>query len=202
MRVKLSIAIVLTMSWSFLAPIRAKAACSAPYENCLFDGCARQLAKDDGFESTNCTTAWIFSGGNASRNYSSQCGHSFTGPFNTWVGELDTYGTSAVYQDIPVPDEGVGGRTHLTVEVDLKTLGKANTYDKLKITIRNPSTNQVLETLGTINPDPARYNCQPVSFEVANTYQGQTIRLYLEATNSQLGTSFILDGIRLWLNPY
>lgn len=78
-------------------------------------------------------------------------------------------------------------------------MGTANPYDRLTITIRNHS-NQVLETVGTIDPDSSRYDCSPVHFPIQGFYYGQTVRAHLEATNSQLGTSFIVDGVRLWLS--
>jgi hypothetical protein len=81
-------------------------------------------------------------------------------------------------------------------------VGAANPYDKLKITIRNPGTNQILETVATINPNPSVYDCRPVTFHPQGNYYGQTIRLYLEAVNSQVGTSFIIDGVRLWLTQF
>lgn|GEM_PF-3160846 len=197
MKSKLPCIALLVLAVPLLTPATSSAACSPAYESCFFAGCDLQILRDDGYESTSCSGAWIYSG-NASRDYSSQCGHPFTGPYNTWTGELDTYGTSAIYQDVYVNDPQ-GYRTHLSVEIDLKTVGAANTYDKLKITIRNPSTNQILETLATINPNPSVYNCQPIAFYPQGNYYGQTIRLYLEAVNSQVGTSFIIDGARIWL---
>jgi len=155
---------------------------------------SQQLLLNPGFESG--AVNWTATAG-VIDNSTGEAPHA-----GSWKAWLDGYGrthTDSIYQQVAIPS-GVNSATlTLWLHIDSAETTTSVQYDKLQIQIRN-SSNTVLATLGTFSNLNKGSGYSQLTYNL-NAYKGQTIRVYLTATeDNSLQTSFVVDDFALTTN--
>lgn len=153
------------------------------------------LLYDYQFESPSCG-AWAFVGYTSRLWEADTCSSGFSGYGAVFYGS-DTSGVGgAVYQDIEIPSTQSSAEIGFYLDIQGSS---ASWWDRLKVTLRDPSTDQVLETLVTLTGSGSSYDCQFVRADVSGDYAGETVRLQFESTIwSGAGTRFVIDNVSYW----
>jgi hypothetical protein len=145
------------------------------------------------FEDSNCA-AWTFGGSAAIAWQVDDCSEPLLSGNEAVVEGINGQGAvGSFYQDIDVP---TGVSATLQVGFMLDILGPDRSWwDRLRVTLRDPSTNLVLETLADI-PGTSPLDCSQVWLDVVGDYRGESVRLYFEGTIwTEEETQFVLDEI-------
>ena len=186
------IALVLCLA----APAASQAACNAPSGS--FTGSTQQLF-DRRFEETSCS-AWHFTNG-ATRSYEADtCNDSYMGGYEAKMsGASGAAVTRTVYQDINLPYE----YSHFDVYFRVNIQGSMTAWDRLRVTIRNPSTNAELETVTVVAGHQSSLNCTQISKSLTGDYSGTTVRLRFESTiwTGVASDAFVIDEVGFYTSP-
>jgi hypothetical protein len=118
-----------------------------------------------------------------------------SGTYLAWLGgdnNLNDY----LYQDIVIPKNA----TDLTINLYryFSTQETSGTHDHVTLSLRNPTTNQVLETLLTWSNLDSTSGWVRQSVPISASYAGLPVRVFLSSsTDSLLNTNFFFDTISL-----
>ena len=118
-----------------------------------------------------------------------------TGSFSAWLGGAAD-NQDFLFQDVNVPI----GVTSLDLHVYLwiATEEPSGAYDTAMITLRDPTTETIIETLGVWTNSDETSNWLARSLSVAGSYAGQSIRVSLESsTDETYNTNFFFDSLSL-----
>jgi hypothetical protein len=118
-----------------------------------------------------------------------------SGTYVAWLGgdyNLNDY----LYQDVVIPNNA----TDLTIKLYryFATQETSGTYDQVALLIRNPNTNQILETLATWSNLDSTSSWVFQSIPISGNYAGMPVRVYFNSSSDSLrNTNFFLDTISL-----
>ena len=101
-----------------------------------------------------------------------------------------------LYQDLTLPSYTAASLEFL---VDLE--GDLTAEDRLTVTIRDPGSGAVLETVAVVRGDQRSLDCGWVSRALRGDYANRTIRVQFQATfglASTLCDSFLVDESAVW----
>ena len=119
-----------------------------------------------------------------------------SGDYLAWLGgdnDINDY----LYQDIVIPNTA----TNLSINLyRFFTTQETSSeiYDQVVLSLRNPTTNQVLETLATWSNLDSTSGWIQQSLPITGNYAGIPVRVYLSSiTDSSLITNFFFDTISL-----
>jgi hypothetical protein len=152
------------------------------------------LLYDHRFESPSCG-AWGFIGHTSRLWEADTCSSGFSGYGAVFYGS-DTGGVGgAVYQDIQIPSTQSSAEIGFYLDIQGSS---ASWWDRLTVTLRDPSTDQVLETLVTATGNGSS-GCHFIRADVSGDYSDQTVRLQFESTIwSGASTRFVIDDVNYW----
>ena len=153
-----------------------------------------QLLGNPGFENGSAKPApWVTSTG----VIDSSTGQPAHG--GAWKAWLDGYGkshTDTVYQQVALPANITSAALSFYLHIDTAETSKTQSYDTLKVQIRN-SSGAVLATLATYSNLNKNTGYTQQTFDMT-AYKGQTVQIYLVGTeDSSLRTSFVVDDFAL-----
>lgn len=112
-----------------------------------------------------------------------------------WLGG-DNNLTDYIYQDIIIPHSATG----LTINLYrlFATQETSEVHDQVVLSIRNPITNQLLETLATWSNLDFTEGWVSQSLAISGNYAGMPVRFHLSSSpDSSLNTNFFFDTISL-----
>lgn len=157
-----------------------------PYSNLLYD---------HHFGSPTCG-AWAFTGYVSRLWEASTCSAGFSGYQAVFYGLADSGASGAVFQDIEIPSTQSSAEVGFYLDIQGSS---PSWWDRLVVTLRDPSSNQVLENLVTVTGTSTSLDCQLVTANVSGNYAGQTIRLHFEsAIWTGASTRFVIDEVAYW----
>ena len=143
------------------------------------------------------TAAWIQSSSGDFDLIFGDSDDSHGGVGYAWLGGYDGE-TDILYQDITIPADATAAG--LRFWYDIATVDTSTAaHDILTLTVKNPATGAVLQTLATLsNLNKTSDWTQSSQYDLL-AYKGQTIRLtFTGTTNSDdLNTNFFLDDVEL-----
>lgn len=180
--------------------ILGSASASPAAAGCYWGGCQigpcvyDNILLDHDFDTPSCS-AWVFTGYTSRIWDADTCSSGFYDYQAVFYGSPSSGVVGVVYQDVEVPSTQSSAEVGFYVDIQ----GSAPSWwDRLKVTLRDPATHQVLETVLTLTGTSA-VDCQFVSAQVQGNYAGQTIRLHFESTIwSGSETRFVIDGVAYW----
>jgi len=119
-----------------------------------------------------------------------------SGNWVAWLGGYD-YATDSLYQDITIPASASQASINFWYYIYTSETTIYSAWDKLIVSIENPTTGVRLATLTKSNLDAALNWRQSTTMDVS-AYAGQTVRLKFYAT-TDFGdpTSFLIDDVSL-----
>lgn len=186
--VALSVGLVVT------ATVPAAAQC---YEGgCQIGPCAySNLLYDFSFESPSCG-AWVFTG-YTSRPWEADNCPDLGGYEGYFYGLANAGASGVIYQDIDIPSSQ-STNDDIGFDLDIQG-GSASWWDRLYVTLRDPATNEVLESLVTVTGNASTLDCQFIRAPVQGNYAGQTVRLFFESVIwTGADTRFVIDNVHYW----
>jgi hypothetical protein len=150
-----------------------------------------QILQNPGFESGN--TLWT---GSASVITSSTSEAAHSGSWKAWLDGYGTTHTDTLYQQVAIFSTKTSATLTFWLHVDTAETSTTTAFDTLAVQIRN-SSGTLLATLATYSNLNAGSGYAQKTFDLS-PYIGQTIRVYLTATEDSLDqTSFVVDDFAL-----
>jgi len=169
---------------------------------CVQGGCQigpctySNLLYDHNFESPSCG-AWVFTGYTSRPWEADNCSTALTGYEGYFYGLANAGASGVVYQDIDIPSSQ-SASDDIGFYVDIQG-SSASWWDRLYVTLRDPATNEVLESLVTVTGNASTLDCQFIRASVQGNYAGQTVRLYFESVIwTGADTRFVIDNVNYW----
>jgi len=157
-------------------------------------GTTQQLLGNPGFENGSSNPSpWSVSSG-VIDNSTFEAAHS--GSWKAWLNGYGSAHTDTLLQAVTIPSTATNASLTFWLHVDTLETTTTNSYDTLKVQVRN-SSGSVLATLATYSNLNAATGFTQVSFDLG-AYKGQTIQIYLVGVeDSSLKTSFVVDDFAL-----
>ncbi len=152
-----------------------------------------QLLLNPGFES-GANGQWTTSSGVID---SSTSAPARSGSYKAWLDGYGTSHTDYMYQTVTIPSGACSATLSFYLYITTAETTTSTAYDKLTVTVRNPSTGATLATLATYSNLNKSSGYVLKSFDLA-AYKGQQIRIYFNGVeDSSLQTSFLVDDTAL-----
>jgi hypothetical protein len=157
-------------------------------------GTTQQLLGNPGFENGSSNPSpWSVSSG-VIDNSTFEAAHS--GSWKAWLNGYGSAHTDTLLQAVTIPSTATNASLTFWLHVDTLETTTTNSYDTLKVQVRN-SSGSVLATLATYSNLNAATGFTQISFDLG-AYKGQTIQIYLVGVeDSSLKTSFVVDDFAL-----
>ncbi|HEX7721555.1 MAG TPA: hypothetical protein VF397_05315 [Pyrinomonadaceae bacterium] len=157
-------------------------------------GTTQQLLGNPGFENGSSNPSpWSVSTG-VIDNSTFEAAHS--GSWKAWLNGYGSAHTDTLLQAVTIPSTATNASLTFWLHIDTLETTTTNSYDTLKVQVRN-SSGSVLATLGTYSNLNAATGFTQVSFDLG-AYKGQAIQIYLVGVeDSSLKTSFVVDDFAL-----
>jgi hypothetical protein len=157
-------------------------------------GTTQQLLGNPGFENgTSNPAPWSVTAGVVD-NSTFEAAHS--GSWKAWLNGYGSVHTDTLLQPVTIPATATNASLSFWLHIDTAETSTTNTYDTLKVQIRN-SSGSVLATLGSYSNLNAADGFTQVNFDLSS-YKGQAIQIYLVGVeDSSLKTSFVVDDFVL-----
>ena len=157
-------------------------------------GTTQQLLGNPGFESGSSNPSpWSVTTG-VIDNSSLEAAHS--GSWKAWLNGYGAVHTDTLLQPVTIPSLATNASLSFWLHIDTMETTTTNSYDTLKVQVRN-SSGSVLATLATYSNLNAATGFTQVSFDLG-AYKGQAIQIYLVGVeDSSLRTSFVVDDFAL-----
>jgi len=157
-------------------------------------GTTQQLLGNPGFESGSSNPSpWSVTTG-VIDNSTLEAVHS--GSWKAWLNGYGSVRTDTLLQPVTIPSIATNASLSFWLHIDTMETTTTNSYDTLKVQVRN-SSGSVLATLATYSNLNAATGFTQVSFDLG-AYKGQAIQIYLVGVeDSSLRTSFVVDDFAL-----
>ena len=157
-------------------------------------GSTQQLLANPGFENGSSNPSpWSVTSGVVD-NSSFEAAHS--GAWKAWLNGYGSVHTDSILQSVTIPAAATNASLSFWLHIDTTETTTTNSYDTLKVQIRN-SSGSVLDTLATYSNLNAAAGFSQATFDLSN-YRGQAIQIYLVGVeDSSLKTSFVVDDFAL-----
>ncbi|PYS74749.1 MAG: hypothetical protein DMF73_02830 [Acidobacteria bacterium] len=119
-----------------------------------------------------------------------------SGSWKAWLNGYGSVHTDTLLQSVTIPSTATNASLSFWLHIDTTETTTTNSYDTLKVQVRN-SSGSVLATLATYSNLNAATGFAQASFDLG-AYKGQAIQLYLVGVeDSSLKTSFVVDDFAL-----
>lgn len=186
----LAVAAVLVIALATAPPVEAQC-----YQGgCQTGPCITNILYDHHFDYPSCG-AWVFTGYSSRVWQAATCSSGFYDYQAVFYSSPSGGGAGVVYQDMAIPSAHSSADFGFNLDIQ----GSAPSWwDRLTVTLRDPATDQVLETLLTVPGDASSVDCQFVRASVQGNYAGQTIRLHFESVIWSADTRFVIDEVNYW----
>ncbi|MFN2576068.1 MAG: hypothetical protein ABR607_00085 [Pyrinomonadaceae bacterium] len=157
-------------------------------------GSTQQLLGNAGFENGSSNTSpWSVTAG-VIDNSTFEAAHS--GSWKAWLNGYGSVHTDTLLQLVTIPSTATNASLSFWLHIDTTETTTTNSYDTLKVQVRN-SSGSVLTTLATYSNLNAAAGFAQASFDLG-AYKGQAIQIYLVGVeDSSLKTSFVVDDFAL-----
>ena len=157
-------------------------------------GTTQQLLGNPGFENGSSNPSpWSVTAG-VIDNSAFEAAHS--GSWKAWLNGYGSVHTDTLLQSVTIPSTATNASLSFWLHIDTTETTTTNSYDTLKVQVRN-SSGSVLATLATYSNLNAATGFAQASFDLG-AYKGQAIQLYLVGVeDSSLKTSFVVDDFAL-----
>jgi hypothetical protein len=157
-------------------------------------GSTQQILANPGFENGSSNPSpWSVTTG-VIDNSSFEAAHA--GSWKAWLNGYGSAHTDTLLQPVTIPSAATNASLSFWLHIDTTETTATNSYDTLKVQVRN-SSGSVLATLATYSNLNAAAGFTQASFDLSS-YKGQTIQIYLIGVeDSSLKTSFVVDDFAL-----
>lgn len=157
-------------------------------------GTSTNLLVNGGFEIVSGSgVGWVMS---STVIHASNASIAHTGSLYAWLGGGNS-STDTIYQDVSIPANAQSPSLQFWYQITTEE-GPGTAYDRLAVTVQNPTSGATLTTLVTLsNLNAASGWAQSPAYDFS-AFKGQTIRLRFAVTNdSSLISSFRIDDVTL-----